>query len=164
MGYFSRFPVIIDYTINGKRVNIVDLTRRVAINFNNSDSRSFIEHTVKDGETDIILADRMYDNPDDSWIILFANEIHDYHAQWALTQSRLHDYVYQKYDNPNAIHHYESLYSGAVVDEDHPEEDRVSITNYEYEVRENDKKRNIKIPTPEAAAQIKAEHKRLISR
>lgn len=163
MAYFSRFPIIAKYTFGDKDIDCVDITKRTIIaRITKDDPRTYIEHEIVDGETPMILADRMYDDVDLYWVIMFYNNIYDEISDWPMTEAELVSYVNRVYGSLNGIHHYESLSTGAWVDSNHAEYDRIAITNYEYESRINDKKRLIKVPVPEIVGKIKAEHNRLI--
>jgi len=164
MGYFSRFPFIKEYKIQGKAYTGMDITRRTGIrNKSELGQDAYLIYTVGEGETPEMLADRLYDDPDMFWVIMMFNDSFDIDSDWPLTQLALDQYVQRVYDDPNAIHHYESAASGAWVDGDlHPDHDLIPVTNYEYEIDQNDKKRYIKVPTPQYAATIISEHNRLI--
>lgn len=164
MSYFERFPIINSYTIQRKTLAVQDITRRTGFTRTTKENpAAYIEHTIEDGETPIILADRMYDDSDLFWVIMIFNDMFDINNDWPLDNVSLERYVSRKYDGDlYGIHHYESLYSGAVVDEDHTEYDRVSITNMEYETRINEAKRYIKIPVPDYVGQIIANHNQLV--
>lgn len=164
MSYFSRFPIIAKYTFNGKDIDCTDITKRTIISsITKDDPKTYVEHFVQDGETAMVLADRMYDDVDMYWVILFYNNIFDERKGWPMDESELVDYVIRVHGSLEGIYQYESLSTGAVVNADYVEYDRLSITNYEYESRLNDEKRRIKVPVPEVVGRIKAEHNRLIT-
>ena len=163
MAYFNRFPVVTGYEIIGRTFDAMDITRRTGFlqGIQNNEAL-YIEHEVQEGESPIVLADRMYDDSNLYWIIMMFNNVHDISADWPLDNVSLNRYIERKYDNPYDIHHYESISSGVIVSSSWPDYDRVSITNTEYEININDNKRKIKVPVPEAVTQLVQEHNRLI--
>lgn len=156
MSFFKNYPLV---KYAGRLQ--VNLTRRAFIpRAYKSDSRFYIEYTVQDGETPISIADKLYDNAEDVWIILEMNDIVNVHAEWPMPQATLDAYVLEKYDNPYAIHHYITLSTGAVTSpEVHPLHDLMPVTNYEHETIENDKRRTIKLLVPDYIAQVKSSHR-----
>ena len=66
----------------------------------------FDEYIVKDGEPPETIAFEIYDNPFYAWTILIANNITNYHEQWARSAVQLNEYVTAKYENPGAIKHH----------------------------------------------------------
>lgn len=164
MAYFKRFPVIANYEISDRTYDAMDITRRTGFAQSVKDNEAlYLEHEIRDGESPIVLADRIYDDSDLYWIIMLFNDIYDINTDWPLDYSSFESYIDRKYEDRNAIHHYESITANATVDSDWPEYDKKTITNYDYEISINDKKRNIKVPVPEAASQLVREHHRLIS-
>lgn len=166
MSYFSKFPYIIDYTVQGRVQNAVDITRRTDITRNIKDNRNaYIEYTLNDHETPEMLADRIYDDSGLYWVILLFNDIFDVHSQWPLSYTSLLAHVKRKYGEAlNDVHHYISAATEAVVDETHPNYDRIPITNYEHEVNINDSKKAIKIPDPDIVPRIVRIHNEKIRR
>lgn len=164
MSYFSRFPFVLDYKIQGKTYTGMDITRRTGIeNKDQLNESSYLEYKVKNGETPIMLADRLYDDVDLYWVILMFNNIFDIHSDWPLDYISLDRYINRIYDDPYGIHHYQSLATGAIVDfENNPDYDTIPVTNYEHETKLNDEKREIKVPTPVYAREIARQHKRQI--
>jgi hypothetical protein len=100
------------------------------------------------------------------------NRQHD----WPLSYQAFEEYVNDKYDNPGAVHHYEKLQSsGHTVSEgpadyDHYVEvnaddpDGQSVSNYEYEQRLQDQKRQIQILNPSYLPAFLEEFRKLIRR
>jgi hypothetical protein len=98
-----------------------------------SNSSSYIQYVVRDGDTPDILAAKIYDDPEAHWIILYANDMIDPQYDWPLTTSTFYNYMVDKYrtaaeedignpledyeviawtqdlTNPNSFHHYEKV-------------------------------------------------------
>lgn len=164
MSYFGRFPYVLNYQIQGRKYTGMDITRKTGIvDKQELPASSYIEYTVKEGETPVILADRLYDDASMFWVIMMFNDMFDIDSDWPLDQIDLDRYVTRVYDDPYGVHHYQALSTGAWVDPDlYPEYDRIPITNYDYEVDLNDEKRYVKLPTPEYASLMVSQHNKAI--
>lgn len=159
MAYFSRFPLV-----NYGGLLQVNLTRRVDFldEFRNNPG-AYIEYTIEEGMTPELLADRFYDDVNQAWVILAFNQIVNVFEEWPKGQKELESYIEEAYEDPNGIHHWKSLSSGVIVcPVVHPEYDRVPVTNFEYEVELNEKKREIKLLLPEFIGTVNDLHKRLM--
>ena len=101
-----------------------------------------------------MIAHKLYNDPDLHWVVLMVNDITDRFHQWPMNASQFNQYVADKYDDVNGIHHYEVAQdSGDTtikiwVDND-ADTDAYTvltpITNYEYEEKEQDIKRQIQL-------------------
>lgn len=151
--YFKNFPITYYSVEDGANVKVVtNITLRAVINDEVKNNYSlYDEYDVIDGETPEILADKFYRNSNYHWVILHLNEILDPRYDWPLTVKQLNTYVSDKYDNPEAVHHYEDA-NGNWVNDDYPS--ATAISNYEYEDRLNESKRRIKILKPEFVNRI----------
>ena len=164
MSYFKRFPLVVDYKVDGKSFDAMDITRRTGLSneYIKNEQLSF-EYYVQDGETPEMLADRVYDDASMYWTIMFFNNLFDINTDWPLDSvsfERYMDRVYgsTKYD----IRFYRAASTGLVVESDYPEYDRIPVTNYEYELELNDAKRTIRLPFPEVANSMVSQHKKKI--
>lgn len=165
--YFSAFPNV-KYTLDDKvsYQNIQDIFRRVLLSYTIKTGASYFQvYDIKDKETPEIVADKFYRSAKLHWIILHANEIIDPRYDWCMSDYDLLEYVKAKYGDENvySIHHYEKvLYEGTdaeivitsptttITNLDgvtitYP----ISVSNFEYEVALNEKKRSIKIVEPQ---------------
>ena len=118
------------------------------------------------------------------WILLMVNEVTDVYEQWPRSEERLLNYVQEKYDLPDGIHHYETveakynnvviLKQGVTVNGDWrtvlpdgttlgEEQSIYPVSNYEHERYINDKKAILKIPTQPVVEFILSEFEELIS-
>lgn len=114
--YFKRFPKTF-YSLDD-RVSIQLVTSiflRVGFSDEIKNNLSiFDEYDIKDGDTPEILADVLYSNSQLHWIILHMNEILDPRFDWPLSSQNFRNYITEKYNNIDAIHHYEDV-DGNVV-------------------------------------------------
>ena len=159
MAYFSQFPKIA-YDISGNNIVKVvpDILRRVKIKSSVKDNFSILDkYDVTSGETPEEVSYKVYGTTDYFYVILLINEITDRYYGWPLSDQAFEEYVKNKYANPYGIHHYEKIQlSGSQSgngpnDYDHfievnsTEPGALSVSNYEYEQRLQDQKRQIKL-------------------
>ena len=154
--YFNTFPVIpYDSVGDYNFKEVTNILRRVRLLAKvKTNIMLFDTYDVKEGETPEMIADKLYGDPELHWVVLMVNDITDRFHQWPMNFSQFNQYVEDKYDDINGIHHYEvaqesgdtsikiwvendsdtNAYSGATA-----------ITNYEHELAEQDRKRKIRL-------------------
>ena len=137
----------------------------------------FTKYTVIGDDRPDTVATKLYDDPTLDWVVLLSNNIVSIQSEWPLGQAAFNTYVTEKYGDEttlySGIHHYESrevkandgtiiIPSGARVsvgqsvsffDEDSSQQVirtdvAMPITNYMFEEKLNDEKRNIFILKP----------------
>ena len=152
--YFNMIPKIYyDSKANDKYDLLTNLMTRVKLRTDiKSDIFDYDYYDVIDGETPEMIAHKYYDNPELHWTILVANDIIDYYEDWPMTVQRFEEFVKDKYANPQGVHHYEiSQTSGDVtktINVGMNTTDYASasaISNYTYEQRLQDDKRQIRL-------------------
>ena len=169
MSYFEKFPLYAyDIKDNAQFTLITDIVRRVNLKSNvKANTLVFDEYFVRDGEQPDIVAAKYYDDPELHWVIITVNNITSRY-DWPLDQVALSQFVNDKYSNPNGTHHHEiNATSGdtatkLIVSSD--TSGATAVTNYEYEERENDKKRNIRMLDRSYVTQFVEEFRKLIQR
>lgn len=154
MSYFDMFPQLFyDSKGDGKYTIMTNLLARVKliddVKLNIVD---FDYYNVKDGETPEMIAHKYYGDINLHWTILTVNDVIDYYEDWPMSVQRFEEFIKDKYDNPQGIHHYEiSQTSGdATVTIDvgmntteYPS--ATAISNYQYEDSLQEKKRQIRL-------------------
>ena len=177
MSYFSKFPLF-SYDIKGNNIRKVlpDILRRVKTRaLIKSGGVLFDTYDVKNGEKPEDVAYKWFGDAELHWIILMTNNITDRYYQWPMNHVQFQTFLEDKYSNPDAIHHYEipkssgytkgkgpSDYSHLVeVNSDTP--NASIISNREFEERQQDKKRSIRLLDKSLVGQFIAEFDRLIS-
>lgn len=118
MGRFlDKFPQV-PYDINGGSYSnyerVTDITFRYSIVKDTLDNTAaYYEYVIKEDETPEILADRVYNDPQAYWIILYANNIYDPQYDWPMNSNTFEKYIIKKYGSitnaKSQIHHYEKL-------------------------------------------------------
>ena len=171
--YFDSFPVIF-YDSSGDLIfkDVTNLLRRVGLRTKvRTNSLLYDTYNVKEGETPEMIAHKLYGDTELHWIILLVNEVTDRYHQWPMTTPQFLDFINDKYDNPDGIHHYETTQTSGdtkvkievfnEVDED-AYTGLTPITNREYEENEHDKKRQIKLLDPSYVNAFVSEFKLLM--
>ena len=169
MSYFERFPLYAyDLEDAQNQTLITDILRRVNLKSNvAANTLVFDEYNVQDGEQPDIVARKYYGDSELHWIIVTVNNITSRY-DWPLDQVALSEFVNDKYDNPNGIHHYEiNATSGdttkkLIVASD--TDGATAITNYEHEETLNDNKRRIRILDRAYVSKFTDEFRNLIRR
>jgi hypothetical protein len=169
MSYFERFPLYAyDLEDTQNQTLITDILRRVNLKSNvAANTLVFDEYNVQDGEQPDIVARKYYGDSELHWIIVTVNNITSRY-DWPLDQVALSEFVNDKYDNPDGIHHYEiNATSGdttkkLIVASD--TDGATAITNYEHEETLNDNKRRIRILDRAFVSKFTDEFRNLIRR
>jgi len=169
MSYFERFPLYAyDIQDTQNQTLITDILRRVNLKGNvAANTLVFDEYNVQDGDQPDIVARKYYGDSELHWIIVTINNITSRY-DWPLDQVALSDFVNDKYDNPDGIHHYEiNATSGdttkkLIVASD--TDGATAVTNYEHEETLNDNKRRIRILDRAFVSKFTDEFRNLIRR
>ena len=139
---------------------------------------TFEKYSIQGDDRPDNVAEKFYGSASYDWIVLLSNNIINVYEEWPLPQAGWDRYLLEKYDNDydtlyNGVHHYESnevvnskgvvIFPGGVrvgaaqsvsyFDQAANQQTTVNpvskaITNYEYENRINDDKRNIFLLKP----------------
>lgn len=175
MAYFDKVPEILYLKYdknpeNGTYIAIRNIFARIKLIDDIVPGSTLLEdYYVKDGERPDTIAMDFYRDPGNDWIIMMINNIKNLYSDWPMTQSAFNDYINSKYDDIEGIHHYETVeqkYEGEIIlpgglevgeayrfitpegNTLSAEESRGPVNNYVYEMRKNDKKREIFILRP----------------
>ena len=164
--YFSESFPKLNYDIkgDGQTILIEDLLHRVTVRKGVSNTHTlFVKYNIADWESPESVAYRLYGNTKYHWIIMMTNTMFDRFYDWPLSERTLIRYAEDKYDDSNAIHHYEiSQSSGDSTKKIQVESDvpfAETVTNLEYEQKLNDTKKSIKILKPEYITMFAKEYK-----
>ena len=172
MGYFRELPNLLYPSFLPEKVSSLDfievknIFRRVKMRddlFNNF--TLFDKYEIPEGARPETVAEELFGSPNFDWIILTVAGIINVRNEWPLSNRDLYNYVDNKYGNSiNSNRFFETievknsdeqliLPKGKIVDSNFtiPKPDEptailnpvVGITNYEYETRLNEEKRNI---------------------
>ena len=170
MAYFKQFPKVL-YNVrgDGNEQMMTNITKRVR--FRDYIKRNYVTYDfydVKSGETPEYIANEFYGDPELHWVILLLNDVIDYYNDWPMATEQFERYVKSKYDDIDAIHHYEyAQESGSTTFTIELPNDSATtipvgatpITNYEYEESIQENKRRIRLIQKRFIGQIKNEFK-----
>ena len=178
MSYFSKFPLT-TYDIKGNDIRklLPDILRRVKLkSVIKSGGMLFDKYDVKEGEKPEDIAFKWFGDPELHWVILMTNNVTDRYYGWPLNQVQFAEFLTDKYgDNVDAVHHYEVTKDSGRTTSNGPSDysylvevnsdtaNAISISNRQYEERDQDKKRQIQLLNKSFLGDFIAEFDKLIS-
>ena len=150
------------YDIKGDKVRklLPDILRRVKLRaLTKSGGMLFDKYDVKEGEKPEDVAYKWFGDAELHWVILMTNNVTDRYYGWPLNQVQFAEFLTDKYGagNEDAIHHYEVTQDSGrtsgegpndysyLVEVNSDTDNASSISNREYEERQQDKKRSIRL-------------------
>jgi hypothetical protein len=145
--YFSNFPIS-SYSISNKsHVLVTDFIKAVKLDRILKDDAIFSDpYIVRDNETPEIISHKVYGSVDYHWVIMLINERFDPYNDFPKGDDIIQKHTFDNFGSLEGIHHYEDADGNEICvlpGFNNPVE--IPITNYEYMVRLNESKRNIKI-------------------
>ena len=161
MSYFIKFPKM-TYDIKGdkNRKLLPDILRRVKLRSKlKTETMLFDKYDVKENEKPEDVAYKWFGDAELHWVILMTNNITDRYYGWPLNFAQFAEFLTDKYGagNEDAVHHYEVTQDSGRTSGQGPNDyshkvevnsdtdNASSISNREYEEREQDKKRQIQL-------------------
>ena len=177
MGYFRELPELFyqsflsDSNSSGNYLLVKNLFRRCKLRDDLQNVFTvFDKYEIVEGARPDTVAEEFYGDEELDWVVLMTAGIVNARDEWPLSDKEIYDYALDVYgDDLNNIHHYETkeikdqngkliLPKGKTVDSDFtiPDPDDYTLTlnpvagisNYEYEVIKNNKKRSIYLLKP----------------
>ena len=148
--FFNRFPRT-RYVIDNSAFSIPDIFRRIAPNEKLNEQTVLEYYAIRDGQSPESLSYDYYGFTQYYWTILLANNIINPYEDWLKSSEDLYSYSLNKYGSVERLrdpHHYVFANTDAQVDFTQENIDGgfiVPVTNYEYEIAENEKKRFVKL-------------------
>jgi hypothetical protein len=160
--YFKNFQKgLYDIKGDGNLKLVTDLMTRVKVREKIlNEAMLYDTYDVPNGEKPEDTAFKHFGSSQYHWVILLTNNITDRYYDWPLTDQDFETYITDKYDNPDAIHHYEITQSSGPqtgngpddyshkIEVNSTEPGAQSVSNREYEQRLQDEKRQIKLLDP----------------
>lgn len=192
MGYFREVPnVEYQSFLNGKLsaqdyFEVKNFFRRVKLREDlDSIFTVFTKFTIPDGIRPDTLAEQLYGSSELDWVVLITAGIINVKNEWPLSNNELYKFCEQKYGNDkiNAVSHYETdlvvdsknrliLRKGLIVDSNFTIPDPNNtiqlinpvspVTNFQYEIRKNDEKRQIYVLKSEYLPQFLSDTRELM--
>ena len=158
MAYFENFPKGSYTNDNLTYKQVTDLFRRVKIKEKIINEASlYQEYDVPNGERPEDTSMKHFGDPQYHWVILLTNNITDRYYGWPLSFQEFESFINDKYDNPDAVHHYEKVQSSGpqtsidyshLIECNETDTGAQSVSNREYEQREQDRISRIKLLNP----------------
>ena len=160
--YFSKFEKgFYDIKGDGNLKLVTDLMTRVKVREKIlNEAMLYDTYDVLNGEKPEETAYKHFGSSQYHCVILLTNNITDRYYGWPLSDQDFETYITKKYDNPDAIHHYEITQSSGPqigngpddythkIEVNSTEVGAQSVSNREYEQRLQDEKRQIKLLSP----------------
>ena len=138
---------IADITINFR---LTKLTDNLSNFYTNVD--------IIEGATPELVSFDAYGTTDYWWLVLIANDVIDPFYDWLMRESEVEAYANKLYDNVNDIHHWEDVEYNEYT-ENNVDETLTPVTNIEWEIYKNDKKRRISLIRVEDIPRVEEELK-----
>ena len=166
--YFKEIPnMYYQFDIgNGDELKIVkDITHNVRVRKEILENVTlFDEYDLKDGETPEILAAKIYGDSEYHWVIMLCNQKYDHINDFPMQSQVFIDYLKDKYGGEvTGIHHYTDVKGNIIgYDKDLVPAEALPVTNYDYEVAQNESKRRIKLISPKLLSIILQNFKSMI--
>jgi len=169
--YFANFPYIpYDSVGDGNYKLVTNLLKRVAVRAKvRSNILLYDTHSVKEGETPEMIADKLYGDPNLHWIIMYVNNITDRYHQWPLTTPQFLAFLKDKYTNIDGTHHYEITQTSGdttvtidIGSDNTDHSGATEITNREFEESRQDTLRQIRLLDPAYVEQFVEEFENLM--
>ena len=173
LDYLSQLP---DANSNETYITVKNLFKRAKLRTDIVNVITAFEYyQIEDNQRPDVIAQKLYGDAELDWVILITNNITNIREEWPLSNQDLYKHIIEKYETENilsSIHHYETtevkdeynrlvVPSGLQVDANYSitysklnnalvtVSPVKSVTNYEYEVDKNEKKRLIRILKPQ---------------
>lgn len=192
MGYFKEIPnleyqsFLKDKLSSQDYLVVKNFFRRVKLRDDlDSIFTLFTKLTIPDGVRPDTLSEQLYGTPELDWVVLITAGIINVKNEWPLSYRELQKYSERKYglSDINSVRHYETklvkdnrgrmiLPQGLVVDSNFTIPDPndssltlnpvIPVTNFQYETRENDKKRQIYVLKKDYLAQFLSDTRQLM--
>lgn len=168
--YFANFPKIDIKLSDDILLTVTDITLRTKI-INSIDSLLYLyeSYTIKDGDRPDTIAYKYYGRSDLDWIIIMVNNMMGL-EDWPKTDQQVYDGLIKIYgsnsaidsiNNPNAVLYYEDVNKIPVSYDASGE--KFAVTILQNEMRENDKKRKIRLIRRDYINQVVSMHNNLIT-
>ena len=174
--FFEHLPLIMyDIKGNDNYKLVPDIFRRVKARNKIKDNLVLLDqYDVSDGERPEHVAYKVYGDADLFWVVCMINKIENPYYDWPLSNLQFENYMKDKYDEVDAVHHWEKVQSSGpqigagpedyshMIECNSTDAGAGAVTNADYERRIQDKKRQIKVLDPKYLDLFIREYKSLI--
>jgi hypothetical protein len=175
--FYSKFPKINYKFADGTEQQLVDINIKYTLStLVKTTTDVFYPFSYRDHDRPDVLADKYYDSSDYYWLMLMSNDVFDVHHDLPIPYTVFNRYLAHKYktdamalgytENEDDVvgycfetnHHYEDK-DGYVIDFESFQTlgDTVAVSIYDYEYKENEKKRAIRLIEASRKVQVRNE-------
>jgi hypothetical protein len=176
-----------DRQSSGDTVRVKNIFRRVKVREDYfSNFVEFVRYSITGDERPDNVAEKIYGNPDLDWIVLISNNIIDIKNEWPMSEYDLNIYLNEKYTPQQLaeIKYYRTIEwrdrnnqlivpAGQIVDENFEVEylkgNQItsvspirSVSVFEWELEQNDAKRNINLIDPQYVGTVIEEYEQIM--
>ncbi len=169
--YFSVYPKVAYKVDEFDYIKAIDITSSIKIKKYISSYKgiTYTPYIVKNGERPDAVSYKLYGKEKYDWILLLVNDIDNIYEDWSKSDSDMIDYITEKYGSmtyaTSAIKHYYDTY-GNIIDQTTyfalPQGEKRVETYYEYEVRKNYEKAQIKTISPSLINTIEYDFRKIM--
>ena len=178
MFYFEQFPKIAYDVLGTNDFKLTpDIFRRVKTRSKILNNVVLLDdYDIQEGDSPETVAFKAYGDAKYFFVVCLVNNIVNRYYDWPLDEYNFQQFVKDKYDNAESIHHYEKIQSSGKQKGDGPSDyshmvevnstelGAGAVSNIEYERRLQDKKRTIKMLEPQYLNAFVTEFKKMINR
>ena len=178
MFYFEQFPKIAYDVLGTNDFKLTpDIFRRVKTRSKILNNVVLLDdYDIQEGDSPESVAFKAYGDAKYFFVVCLVNNIVNRYYDWPLDEYNFQQFVKDKYDNAESIHHYEKIQSSGKLKGDGPSDyshmvevnstelGAGAVSNIEYERRLQDKKRTIKMLEPQYLNAFVTEFKKMINR
>ena len=178
MFYFEQFPKIAYDVLGNDDFKLTpDIFRRVKTRSKILNNVVLLDdYDIQEGDSPETVAFKAYGDAKYFFVVCLVNNIVNRYYDWPLDEYNFQQFVKDKYDNAESIHHYEKIQSSGKQKGDGPSDyshmvevnstelGAGAVSNIEYERRLQDKKRTIKMLEPQYLNAFVTEFKKMINR
>jgi hypothetical protein len=178
MFYFEQFPKIAYDVLGTDDFKLTpDIFRRVKTRSKILNNVVLLDdYDIQEGDSPETVAFKAYGDAKYFFVVCLVNNIVNRYYDWPLDEYNFQQFVKDKYDNAESIHHYEKIQSSGKLKGDGPSDyshmvevnstelGAGAVSNIEYERRLQDKKRTIKMLEPQYLNAFVTEFKKMINR
>ena len=178
MFYFEQFPKIAYDVLGTDDFKLTpDIFRRVKTRSKILNNVVLLDdYDIQEGDSPETVAFKAYGDAKYFFVVCLVNNIVNRYYDWPLDEFNFQQYVKDKYDNAESIHHYEKIQSSGKLKGDGPSDyshmvevnstelGAGAVSNIEYERRLQDEKRTIKMLEPQYLNAFVTEFKKMINR
>lgn len=162
--FFKPFPPIYFEIAQNHQILVTDFLRAIKLDTQLKENPIFFKvYEIQDGDTPEIISHKFYGSTMYHWVLMLLNEKFDPWRDFPQPDHIVRKYAEEKYDDLNGIHHFEDVNGNWINDSGGLNEFEIPITNIEYELDLNERKRSIKILDKSILSEFVNEYTQLIS-